>query len=654
MQAAYAAVRKRVSLRVLILSVAACCAGVGLVIFKVISFSNAMNTAEQMAALDGEKFDLYSGTNRLRWLHFKSLELATRSTFDYPRFYGEFAQIMQELTTTVEYITLKSVILNLEEDRLREYRKELPAYIAESQKAVDSSACSTWHPIDCNIPVPGVSTNLDISVRLSDGIEKCREVDGGRGVCEWTPDRPSTTGEPQALNLINKCVCYSCRGKLPTADAVLPPEFKSTERGTVGKYQCLNDPKLVADACYWDGGNCVPSRAKPIPEILNSTVYMARFERMLDAVMHMTENAESRYLQVLHDLANKFNNTFRFGIALFFFSAAVNLCGILVTRYKVGSHMSKGLWLSYGITSMTTMFLVAMGLWLNKSFETSLTDVANVRFPVISNAWDVLYNDAVLTTSASRFVSTAHGTGIVDKDCTDSPQGCVFDFWYRRYSDHVAPIERAIQRAVSWSSDQERDLFKLIHSLNVQLVDLETTALTSTEPPDASAPPTNDTSLGRIALYGETYTKAKLIYNAQMRTLLATEKGKVSNYLNRIIEGGSIQLILSVVLDLIALLLGGVTMWLKMILFGQAMEAKRSSTKVFASDTTGDAHHPSAEPYKATSEVVSERSTCGTPTSRSFWFQTGSSSSVVPTPPVSMTRAWHPGTQHVERPPEQP
>eukprot|EP00971_Amphidinium_carterae_P139204 2758500-Amphidinium_carterae.1 len=69
------------------------------------------------------------------------------------------------------------------------------------------------------------------------------------------------------------CLCRP-KGPLPdlenSSGYSLPEEFRGSQKGTDGKYQCENDPRF-AGTCFWDGLNCVPYQPQPRPAILNST-----------------------------------------------------------------------------------------------------------------------------------------------------------------------------------------------------------------------------------------------------------------------------------------------------------------------------------------------------------------------------------------------
>jgi len=204
---------------------------------------------------------------------------------------------------------------------------------------------------------------------------------------------------------------------------------------------------------------------------------------------------------------------------------------------------------------------------------------------LISNAWDVLFQDAVLTTSASRFVMTAHGTGWIDEDYTGVPGGVrVYDQWFLTYIDNVGALDIAIAKASEMSTtEQDLRMFSNIDRVNKLLVDLETIALTSVEPPDASALPANDTTLGITTLYGDTYMRAKLVYNAENQRFLSLQSAKVSKQLNRVLEGGRVQLHLAIVVDLVAFTLTAVLSWLKSRMVREAIDENCKNAE--ASDT---------------------------------------------------------------------
>merc|ERR1712079_258003 len=96
--------------------------------------------------------------------------------------------------------------------------------------------------------------------------------------------------------------------------------------------------------------------------------------------------------------------------------------------------------------------------------QSLLVTFKNQEIIMQKTAWDILYYDAILTTSASRFVMTAHNTGWIDEDYTATPGGVrVYDYWFINYIETVASLDMAIAYAQKEaSSKQEQGIFEAI------------------------------------------------------------------------------------------------------------------------------------------------------------------------------------------------
>eukprot|EP00971_Amphidinium_carterae_P240390 4772378-Amphidinium_carterae.1 len=184
--------------------------------------------------------------------------------------------------------------------------------------------------------------------------------------------------------------------------------------------------------------------------------------------------------------------------------------------------------LGFAFFSMSALFLITgwaffmFVVYTSNHMHELWQNLRDTELVMDRTAWDVIFYDAVLTTSASRFVMTAHNSGWVDEDYTGVPGGVrVYDHWFINYIESVGSLDNAINYAVDNAvSAEEQRIFSTIDTVNKMLVDLEQIALCSCEPPDASALAANDTTIGVGSLYSTTYLQAKETYNNQNKNFL--------------------------------------------------------------------------------------------------------------------------------------
>merc|ERR1719326_927013 len=96
---------------------------------------------------------------------------------------------------------------------------------------------------------------------------------------------------------------------------------------------------------------------------------------------------------------------------------------------------------------LSASLLFGLVIWLSLETKSNVIDLRDTQIPLQTVAWQVLFQDAVLTTSASRFVMSAHKSGWIDEDYTGVPGGVrVYDAWFITYIENVGALDEAIAK----------------------------------------------------------------------------------------------------------------------------------------------------------------------------------------------------------------
>lgn len=262
----------------------------------VMSFSFMFDATGEMEQLRDRTSTAYFYTWQLSHGHWKLLETSTRAmefwdTYG-PQFDTQVASMNSKLAWFADQFDDLTAEGKTEEDApilgiktmIQEVGEEWAKRVADDKQAIDSSPCHQWETIDCSIAVPGVASNIDITIAADLGQSACDSLDDGRGLCEWRAGvRPDTVPDPQPPNLLNKCVCYACQTPFNVKGGLnnfpFPAEYTSTAKGTNAEYQCLNDPAFSSQ-CKWDGYSCTSKAVSPDYAKMNTASYKARFERI--------------------------------------------------------------------------------------------------------------------------------------------------------------------------------------------------------------------------------------------------------------------------------------------------------------------------------------------------------------------------------------
>mmetsp|Transcript_4239 Transcript_4239/g.9219 ORF Transcript_4239/g.9219 Transcript_4239/m.9219 type:complete len:918 (+) Transcript_4239:90-2843(+) len=513
----------RVAYLILILGMLAC----GL--SGVVGVWNTMSTAKK---LEDDNLPVLELALRLKWLNYRLLELATRSIERHDLFFSLYSSSLADLNTELVWMLDKVDSMGRDDWKANLERVDtlVKERILDDRHAIDGASCTQWGTFNCEVQVPGVASNADITITITDGAAACDVVDSvGGGICEWMPDRPDEVPEPQPLNLLNKCVCYACKGPLPDLGSAMndsvfswPRAYQASEKGTDGKYQCENDPRY-AGKCYWDGLNCVPHEPLPQASILNSTEYMDRFDEVVQLLATIELAVHGDMVDEIESLMglSHLGTVYTCVVAILYTAMVI---GFMLLHLRPRRKYSLG----FAFFTMTTLFLITgwaffiFVVYTSTHMHELWQNLRDTELVIYRRAWDIIYYDSILTTSASRFVMTAHNSGWVDEAYTGVAGGVrVYDHWFIKYIETVGSLDAAINYAVEHAeSTEEQRIFNTIDTVNKMLVDLEQISLCSCEPPDASALAANDTTLGVTSLYSTTYLQAKETYNSQNKNFL--------------------------------------------------------------------------------------------------------------------------------------
>jgi len=212
--------------------------------------------------------------------------------------------------------------------------------------------------------------------------------------------------------------------------------------------------------------------------------------------------------------------------------------------------VGKGFYTMLALYAFMSLGAFGFVFFTGKHLHDLLATFRDQELVMHKTAWDIIYYDAILTTSASRFVMTAHNSGWIDEQYTGVPGGVrVYDYWFINYIETVARLDEAIKYAVEKAtSEKERATFRTIDTVNKVLVDLEQVALCSCEPPDASALPANDTTIGVRSMYSPSYLEAKETYNAQNKNFLQIQMQRLLIKIQEVVSKSFLMLVMDIVI----------------------------------------------------------------------------------------------------------